>query len=199
MASRNKKKNTSYITTKGFNNDKEDDNKFSIEDGWEVDENDNETNVIITGTTSSGSETVDAKSIQFDDNATNIRFYVSSCSADMEPTYYKDDKGNMFILNTVNLLLRADHLELTKEEYQVAKFQQKVEDLEYNIVNIKKAVPKNEITKKPGVRQDPGFLRKSCHWAGDRHNLCWVKDNITKERSPRRHKTVLTGRDYVWD
>jgi hypothetical protein len=61
---------------------------------------------------------------------------------------YNDDKGNYFVFNTINLLLRIDKLELTKEEYQVAKFQQKVEDLEYNVKNIKKPVPKNTITGK---------------------------------------------------
>ena len=61
---------------------------------------------------------------------------------------YEDEKGNMFTFNTINLLTRVDKLELTKEEYQVAKFGQKVEDLEYNIINIKKAVPKKEITGK---------------------------------------------------
>ena len=76
------------------------------------------------------------------------KFYDNIAILNKDLAEYKDDKGNMFILNTVNLLLRVDHLELTKEEYQVAKFQQKVEDLDYNIVNIKKAVPKNEITGK---------------------------------------------------
>lgn len=61
---------------------------------------------------------------------------------------YEDEDGNLFTLNTINLLTRVDKLELSKEEYQMAKFQQKVEDLEYNIVNIKKPVPKNEITGK---------------------------------------------------
>lgn len=61
---------------------------------------------------------------------------------------YSDDKGNYFVFNTINLLLRVDKLELTKEEYQVAKFQQKVEDLEYNVKKIKKPVPKNTITNK---------------------------------------------------
>ena len=41
-----------------------------------------------------------------------------------------------------------DYLELTKEEYLSAKFSQKIEDLDYNIINIKKPVPKNEITGK---------------------------------------------------
>ena len=76
------------------------------------------------------------------------KFYDNITILNKDLAEYKDDKGNMFILNTVNLLLRVDLLELTKEEYQVAKFQQKVEDLDYNIVNIKKAVPKNEITGK---------------------------------------------------
>jgi len=61
---------------------------------------------------------------------------------------YSDDKGNNFIFNTINQLAKVDYLELTKEEYQVAKFQQKIEDLDYNIINIKKPVPKNEITGK---------------------------------------------------
>jgi len=61
---------------------------------------------------------------------------------------YKDEKGNMFILNTINILARVDYMELSKEEYTSLKFQNKVEELEYNIINIKKPVPKSEITKK---------------------------------------------------
>lgn len=62
--------------------------------------------------------------------------------------YEDKEKGVKFPFNTVNLLTRVDLLELSKEEYQVAKFQQKIEDLDYKIENIKRAVPKNEITKK---------------------------------------------------
>lgn len=61
---------------------------------------------------------------------------------------YEDEKGNMFILNTVNTLAKVDYLELTKEEYQSLKFQNKIDDLDYNIINVKRAVPKNEITGK---------------------------------------------------
>lgn len=61
---------------------------------------------------------------------------------------YEDEKGNLFTLNTINLLARVDKLELSKEEYKIAVFQQKVQDGEYSIVNIKKPVPKNEITGK---------------------------------------------------
>lgn len=62
---------------------------------------------------------------------------------------YKDEeKGIEFIFNTVNALATVDYLELTKQEYDVMKFQNKIEDKEYNIINVKKAVPKNEITGK---------------------------------------------------
>jgi hypothetical protein len=62
--------------------------------------------------------------------------------------YEDKEKGVLFTLNTVHLLARVDYLELTKEEYASAKFQQKIEDLDYEIINIKKPVPKNEITGK---------------------------------------------------
>ena len=62
--------------------------------------------------------------------------------------YTDEEKGVMFPLNTVHLLTRVDMLELSKEEYQVAKFQKKIDDLDYKIENIKRAVPKNEITGK---------------------------------------------------
>lgn len=61
---------------------------------------------------------------------------------------YADEKGNRFIFNTINAIVKVDYLELTKEEYQIAKFQQKIDDLDYKIINIKKRVPKNEITGK---------------------------------------------------
>ena len=76
------------------------------------------------------------------------KFYENVNILGKEFSVYEDSNGNLFTLNTINLLARVDKLELTKEEYQVAKFQQKVEDLEYSIKNIKKAVPKNEITGK---------------------------------------------------
>lgn len=62
---------------------------------------------------------------------------------------YKDEeKGVMFPLNTVNLLARVDYLELSKEEYEKAKFEMKIDNLEYNIIETTRPVPKNTITKK---------------------------------------------------
>lgn len=76
------------------------------------------------------------------------KFYENINVINKDFSEYHDDKGNYFIFNTVNALLRIDYLELTKEEYTSLKFQQKVEDKEYNIINIKRPVPKNEITGK---------------------------------------------------
>lgn len=62
---------------------------------------------------------------------------------------YKDEeKGVMFPLNTVNLLARVDYLELSKEEYEKARFEMKIDNLEYNIIETTRPVPKNTITKK---------------------------------------------------
>lgn len=77
-----------------------------------------------------------------------IKFYDNIEIINKDLSKYEDDKGNMFILNTINLLARVDYMELTKEEYKVAKFQQKIEDLDYSTTNIKRVVSKNEITKK---------------------------------------------------
>ena len=63
-------------------------------------------------------------------------------------TYRDEEKGIIFPLNTVHLLPRLDYLELDKTEYTNAKFQKKIEDLDYEIGNVKRPVPKNEITKK---------------------------------------------------
>lgn len=77
-----------------------------------------------------------------------IKFYDNIEIINKDLSKYEDNKGNMFILNTINLLARVDYMELTKEEYKVAKFQQKIEDLDYSMTNIKRVVSKNEITKK---------------------------------------------------
>ena len=62
---------------------------------------------------------------------------------------YKDEeKGRMFCLNTIQLLARVDYLELSKEEYEKAKFEMKIDNLEYNIIETTRPVPKNTITKK---------------------------------------------------
>lgn len=62
--------------------------------------------------------------------------------------YLDEEKGIEFLFNTINAVANVDYLELDKQQYEVAKFQNKIEDLEYEIETIKKAVPKNEITGK---------------------------------------------------
>ena len=58
------------------------------------------------------------------------KFYDNVEILNKDFSIYEDEKGNYFTFNTINGLLRVDKLELTKEEYQVARFQQKVDELE---------------------------------------------------------------------
>lgn len=62
--------------------------------------------------------------------------------------YIDEEKGIIFPLNTINLLARLDYLELDKKQYEGALFQKKIEEGNYDIINIKRPVPKNEITGK---------------------------------------------------
>ena len=61
---------------------------------------------------------------------------------------YKDtEKGMMFYMNTIQLLVRVEALEYDKEQYNIAKFEKKVQELDYAIKKIKRVVPKYQITK----------------------------------------------------
>lgn len=62
---------------------------------------------------------------------------------------YKDEeKGIVFSLNTIQLLPRLDYLELDKTQYETQKFEQKIDNLEYNIINVDKPASKYARTKK---------------------------------------------------
>ena len=62
---------------------------------------------------------------------------------------YKDEeKGIIFSLNTVQLLPRLDYMELDKNQYETSKFEQKIDKLEYNIIEVDKPTSKYSITKK---------------------------------------------------
>ena len=76
-------------------------------------------------------------------------FYKNVKVINKDYTMYKDEeKGIVFPLNTVNLLARLDYLELSKEEYNKAKFEKKIDDLEYNIIEVERPQSKYFLTKK---------------------------------------------------
>lgn len=62
-------------------------------------------------------------------------------------TYRDDEKGRMFEMNTISLLPRVERLELSSDEFKKAKFEMKVENLDYDIIEVDRPVPKNTITK----------------------------------------------------
>lgn len=62
--------------------------------------------------------------------------------------YEDTEKGVKYILPTPHLLARVDYLELTDTEFNKAKFEQKVDNLEYKTDMVDRPKPKYEVTKK---------------------------------------------------
>lgn len=61
--------------------------------------------------------------------------------------YRDEEKGLIYQVNTVQLTCRVDYLELTKEELQKAKFEQKVDNKDYKMFDCERAIPKSDVTK----------------------------------------------------
>lgn len=61
--------------------------------------------------------------------------------------YKNEEKGLIYPLSVAHLLTRVDYLELTKEELEKAKFEQKVDKKDYKMYDCTKIVPKYSITK----------------------------------------------------
>lgn len=72
--------------------------------------------------------------------------------------YTNKDKGLTYPLTTATLLCRVDYLELTKNELEKAKFEQKVENKEYKMFDCERVVPKDTVTKD---KKDQFTLTKS--------------------------------------
>ena len=95
---------------------------------------------------------------------------------------YKDEeKGVMFPLNTVNLLARIDYLELSKEEYEKAKFEMKIDNLEYNIIETTRPVPKNTITKKDSDKYTIVDSKVSVRQVWNVSNALGIKKSFTNK------------------
>ena len=77
-------------------------------------------------------------------------FYKSIKIIDKQITIYEDEEGNYTVLPTTALLVNVDYNEFEKEQYNVALFNGDIpKDFKTDIKNVKKPVPKYEITKKP--------------------------------------------------
>lgn len=77
-------------------------------------------------------------------------FYKCTKMLDKQISVYEDEEGNYTILPTTALLVNVDHNEFEKEQYNVAVFNGDIpKDFKTEVKNIKKPVPKYEITKKP--------------------------------------------------
>lgn len=61
--------------------------------------------------------------------------------------YQNKEKGLCYPLSIAHLLCRVDYLELGKEELEKAKFEEKIDNKEYQMYDCEKLVPKSDITK----------------------------------------------------
>lgn len=61
--------------------------------------------------------------------------------------YTNEEKGIQYPLGVASLLARVDYLELTKDELEKAKFEQKIEKKDYQMYDCTRVVSKYEITK----------------------------------------------------
>lgn len=80
-------------------------------------------------------------------NLTKFMDHITLINKDISK-YEDNEKGVVFYCNTVQLLTKVENLELSKEEYQVKKFEQAIDDLEYNIEEVERPQSKYAITKK---------------------------------------------------
>ena len=77
------------------------------------------------------------------------KFYEHIKQTNKTFTVYEDEeKGIKLAMNTISILPRLEYFEVDKTTYEKLKFEQKIEDLEYNIIEIDKPTIKSEITGK---------------------------------------------------
>lgn len=80
-------------------------------------------------------------------NLTNFMEHIRLMNKDISE--YEDEiKGVYFMVNTAQLLVKVENLELSKEEYNVKKFEGVVDDLKYDIIEVNRPQSKYAITKK---------------------------------------------------
>ena len=80
-------------------------------------------------------------------NLTKFMEYIRIINKDISE--YEDKiKGVYFMVNTAQLLVKVENLELSKEEYNVKRFENVVDELEYDIIEVDRPQSKYAITKK---------------------------------------------------
>lgn len=66
--------------------------------------------------------------------------------------YFDEERGELFVFNTVQLLTRVEKLELDEVQLNTALFEMKVDKLVYEQSFIERPTPKERITKDPKDR-----------------------------------------------
>lgn len=63
--------------------------------------------------------------------------------------YFDEERGELFVFNTVQLLTRVEKLELDEVQLNTALFEMKVDKLVYEQSFVERPTPKERITKNP--------------------------------------------------
>jgi len=66
--------------------------------------------------------------------------------------YFDEERGELFVFNTVQLLTRVEKLELDEVQLNTALFEMKVDKLVYEQSFVERPTPKERITKDPKDR-----------------------------------------------
>lgn len=74
--------------------------------------------------------------------------YMKKIELGKDICFYKDEeKGIIYPLTPQHLLTRVDYLELSKDELEKYKFDQKIDKKDYKMYDCEKPIPKYNITK----------------------------------------------------
>lgn len=78
-----------------------------------------------------------------------FKFYENIKETNKTFAVYEDnEKGIKLAMNTINILPRLEYFEVDKTMYDKLKFEEKIEDLEYNIIEVERPTLKSDITGK---------------------------------------------------
>ena len=108
--------------------------------------------------------------------------------------YKNEEKGVMFYVNTVQLLVKVENLELSSEEYKIKRFEGSVEELDYNIVEVDRPQSKYKITKKEEDRYTIVNSKVSVRQVWNVSNAVGIYKSFTNKEDAMKYALELNDK-----
>ena len=108
--------------------------------------------------------------------------------------YKNEEKGVMFYVNTVQLLVKVENLELSSEEYKIKRFEGSVEELDYNIVEVDRPQSKYKITKKEEDRYTIVNSKVSVRQVWNVSNAVGIYKSFTNKEDAMKYASDLNDK-----